>query len=137
MVNLEEKPGAPRSQWAVPGLYLYPPGVAEEAAQLEPSVRGELEITDLNRRYLESGRLVAHRLGRGIAWFDAGTPQELLEAANFIDALQRRQGLVVGSPEEVAYRAGFIDAQSFRVLAERMPESPYRSYLARVFEEQQ
>ena len=135
VVSLAEKPGNPASKWAVPGLYLYPPAVAHEAARLEPSDRGELEITDLNRRYLDSGRLVAHRLGRGIAWFDAGTPQELLEAANFIDALQRRQGLVVGSPEEVAYRTGFIDAHQFDDLVLRMPVSPYRDYLERVLDE--
>jgi glucose-1-phosphate thymidylyltransferase len=135
VVSLEEKPAKPRSKWAVPGLYLYPPGVAGEAAQLVPSARGELEITDLNRRYLEAGRLVAHRLGRGIAWFDAGTARELLEAANFIDALQRRQGLVVGSPEEVAYRTRFIDAADLEDLVSRMPASPYREYLSGVLDE--
>ncbi len=131
-ISLEEKPVHPRSRWAVPGLYLYPPGVVDEARALEPSARGELEITDLNRRYLERRALRALPMGRGIAWFDTGTAQELLEAGNFIEAIQSRQGLVVGSPEEVAYQMGFIDAEAFAALVDALPVCRYRDYLERV-----
>jgi glucose-1-phosphate thymidylyltransferase len=135
VVGLEEKPARPRSTWAIPGLYLYPPGVADEAHRLAPSGRGEMEITDLNRRYLDQGRLRAAKIGRGIAWFDTGTPRDLLEAAGFVEAIQRRQGLVIGSPEEVAYRQGFIDIGGLRALIEDLPSCEYSAYLRRVAEE--
>jgi glucose-1-phosphate thymidylyltransferase len=132
VMSIEEKPAEPRSRWAVPGLYVYPPGVALEAQALEPSARGELEITDLNRRYLERRALRAIRMGRGVAWFDTGTAQELLEASNFIEAIQSRQGLVVGSPEEVAFQKGYIDGARFEALVAALPVCRYRDYLERV-----
>ncbi|MBU1865864.1 MAG: glucose-1-phosphate thymidylyltransferase RfbA [Actinobacteria bacterium] len=135
VLGIEEKPANPRSHWAVPGLYIYPAGAAAEARRLAPSGRGEMEITDLNRRYLEQGRLRAHKMGRGTAWFDTGTPQDLLEAANFIEAIQRRQGLIIGCPEEVAYHQGFIDHDQLTARIEELPECAYREYLARVAED--
>ncbi len=134
-VSLEEKPEAPRSRWAVPGIYLYPPGVGERVKAQQPSARGELEITDLNRAFLNEGRLKVQPLGRGIAWFDTGTPRSLLEASNFIEAVEQRQGLIIGSPEEVAYRMGFIDLAGFNHTVSRLPGSSYREYLERVPDE--
>ncbi len=133
--GLEEKPDRPKSSWAVPGLYLYPPGAADEVRRMTPSGRGELEITDLNRRYLERGRLRVVRMGRGVAWFDTGTASDMLEAANFIQAVQHRQGLIVGCPEEVAYRKGFIDLEMLDRLVAALPDCGYRAYLERVVEE--
>ncbi|HSS01137.1 MAG TPA: glucose-1-phosphate thymidylyltransferase RfbA [Kofleriaceae bacterium] len=131
-ITLEEKPAVPRSSWAVPGIYLYPGGAAGRARRLAPSPRGELEITDLNRSYLADGRLRVVPMGRGIAWLDTGTAQGLLEASNFVETLQARQGLLIGSPDEAAMRAGFISpAQLARRLA-TLPDCPYRSHLARV-----
>ena len=135
VISIEEKPAQPRSRWAVPGMYVYPPGVAAEARALEPSARGELEITDLNRRYLERSALRALPMGRGVAWFDTGTAQELLEASNFIEAIQSRQGLVVGSPEEVAFQMGFISHDEFAALVAALPACRYRDYLERVIVE--
>jgi len=135
VICIEEKPENPRSRWAVPGLYVYPPGVAQEARRLEPSGRGEIEITDLNRRYLEQGRLRARKMGRGTAWFDTGTPTDLLEAANFIEAIQRRQGLIIGCPEEVAYNQGFIDRDGLMACIRELPACFYRDYLGRVAED--
>jgi len=135
VLSLEEKPDAPRSRYAVPGLYLYPPGAADEARYLTPSPRGELEITDLNLRYLEQGRLRLLRMGRGTAWFDTGTVEDLLEAAEFIHAIQQRQGLIVGCPEEVAFRSGFIDREAVAEAVAAMPVCAYRSYLERVVRE--
>ena len=135
VVGFEEKPAEPKSHWAVPGLYLYPPGVAQEAGRVTRSARGELEITDLNRRYLDQGRLRARLMGRGIAWFDTGTPDDLLEAASFVRAIQRRQGLIIGCPEEVAYHQGFIDLGDLERLISELPECAYRSYLDRVAQE--
>jgi glucose-1-phosphate thymidylyltransferase len=135
-ISLEEKPARPRSPWAVPGLYLYPPGAADRVRRLAPSARGELEITDLNRTYLAEGRLRVVPMGRGIAWLDSGTAQGLLEASNFVETLQARQGLLIGSPDEAAMRAGFISpAQLARRLA-TLPECPYRSHVARVVRDQ-
>ncbi len=128
-VRLEEKPQKPTSRWAVPGIYLYPKGVAAEAAALAPSPRGELEITDLNRRYLDAGRLHVRIMGRGIAWLDTGTPRSLLNAANFIEAIETRQGLIIGSPEEAGFRMGYIDASQLISQVETLPASEYRSYL--------
>lgn len=129
---IEEKPVEPRSNWAIPGLYVYPPGVAEIASSLTPSDRGELEITDLNRWYLERGRLQVVPMGRGVAWFDTGSPEALLEASNFIEAIERRQGLIVGSPEEVALRMGYIDLSGLESIVASMPSSSYSSYLQEI-----
>lgn len=134
-VSLEEKPEHPKSRWAVPGIYLYPSGAAVEAKALEPSSRGELEITDLNRRYLDRQRLLVQPMGRGIAWFDTGTPRNLLEASNFIEAIEQRQGLIIGSPEEVAYRMGFIDLEGLKACVSELPASIYREYLEHLPEE--
>lgn len=134
-VSLEEKPEHPKSRWAVPGIYLYPAGVGAEAKALEPSARGELEITDLNRRYLDRQRLLVQPMGRGIAWFDTGTPRSLLEASNFIEAIEQRQGLIIGSPEEVAYRMGFIDVEGLKACVSELPASLYREYLEHLPEE--
>ncbi len=108
--EIVEKPAAPQSNWAVIGLYFYDARVSDMAARVKPSERGELEITDLNRMYLEEGSLHVERLGRGCAWLDAGTPDSLLQAATFVQTIQSRQGMLVGSPEEVAFRMGWIDA---------------------------
>ena len=112
--DLVEKPAAPLSNWAVTGLYFYDRRVSELAAAIRPSARGELEITDLNRVYLELGALHVERLSRGCAWLDAGTPDSLLQAATFVQTIQSRQGMLVGCPEEVAYRMGYIDADALR-----------------------
>ena len=132
VAHLEEKPAVPRSNLAVPGLYLYDGDVVERARSLKPSARGELEITDLNRTYLELGKLRAVRLGRGIAWLDTGTHESLLEAAEFIATIERRQGLKIACLEEVAYRQGFIDRQSLLRATQAMPVSPYRDYVAQI-----
>jgi len=128
-LSLEEKPEHPRSQWAVPGLYFYGPDVCDEAAALRPSHRGELEITDLNRRYLDRGELTVERLGRGFAWLDAGTHRSLIEASSFIEAIEERQGLKVGCVEEIAWRQGWIDDTTFREQAEQFGSSTYGTYL--------
>jgi glucose-1-phosphate thymidylyltransferase len=114
VLDLVEKPAVPLSNWAVTGLYFYDHRVTEIARRVKPSARGELEITDLNRLYLEDGTLSVERLGRGCAWLDAGTPDSLLQAATFVQTIQSRQGMLVGCPEEVAYRMGFIDAPALR-----------------------
>jgi glucose-1-phosphate thymidylyltransferase len=136
VLSIEEKPKQPRSNWAVPGIYLYPPDAAARARALKPSPRGELEITDLNRAYLSEGRLRAQPMGRGIAWLDTGTPENLLSASSFVAAIEQRQGLLVGSPEEAAYRAGFLSAEGFRRAVESLPSSNYRSTLERVLHEE-
>ena len=128
--KLEEKPVNPSSHWAIPGIYFYPAGVADEAHNLEPSERGELEITDLNRRYLSMNRLKVVPMGRGIAWFDTGTPTALLDAANFIEAIETRQGFIVGSPEEIALTQGFVSKAEMAAHIARLPASDYRSYLS-------
>jgi len=120
VLDIAEKPKAPRSHWAVTGLYFYDGRVSEFARRLKPSARGELEITDLNRLYLDDGSLHVERLARGCAWLDAGLPESLLQAANFVQTIQMRQGMLVGCPEEVAYRKGFIDARQLRAQAARM-----------------
>jgi glucose-1-phosphate thymidylyltransferase len=136
VLSIEEKPKQPRSNWAVPGIYLYPPDAAARARALKPSPRGELEITDLNRAYLSEGRLRAQPMGRGIAWLDTGTPENLLSASNFVAAIEQRQGLLVGSPEEAAYRAGFLTIDGFRRAVASLPASNYRSILERVVHEE-
>jgi glucose-1-phosphate thymidylyltransferase len=134
--SIEEKPDRPRSNWAVTGLYFYDGQVVELAHGLKPSGRGELEITDLNRVYLELGKLSVERLGRGFAWLDTGTPDSLLEAAAFVRTLEKRQGLKVACPEEVAFRRGFIDSDQLRSLAQLCASSDYGQYLSRLVREQ-
>jgi glucose-1-phosphate thymidylyltransferase len=135
VLSLEEKPAKPKSNFAVPGIYFYDPKVVELAAGMQPSKRGELEITDLNRLYLERGQLRVETLGRGVAWLDAGTHESLLEAANFVRVVQNRQGLMIASPEEVAYRRGYISAAQLRVLADGMANTAYADYLLQILEE--
>ena len=131
-ISLEEKPKAPKSRYAVTGLYFYDPQVVGIARDLKPSLRGELEITDLNRVYLERGALDVQLLGRGHAWLDTGTHESLIEAGLFIQTIERRQGLRVGSPEEVAWRQGWIDDQQLGRLATELGKSSYGQYLARL-----
>jgi glucose-1-phosphate thymidylyltransferase len=134
-LSIEEKPTNPRSHYAVPGIYFYDRQVVDIAAHLRPSARGELEITDLNRVYLEMGRLQVRVLGRGVAWLDAGTQEALLQAASFVQTVQERQGLIISSPEEIAYRMGFIDDARLRDLIAGMAESSYKRQLIEVLEE--
>lgn len=131
-VSLEEKPAHPRSNLAVPGFYVYDERVVEIAESLQPSPRGELEITDLNRVYLDADVLRVIRLGRGVAWLDSGTHESLLEAANFIATIEHRQGLKIACLEEIAFRQGFIDEEQLERLLEAMPSSGYREYVERV-----
>ncbi|MBI3410076.1 MAG: glucose-1-phosphate thymidylyltransferase RfbA [Planctomycetes bacterium] len=128
-LSLEEKPNKPRSHFAVPGIYFYDNQVIDIAAKLKPSARGELEITDLNRIYLERGLLRVEVMGRGFAWLDAGTHESLLDASNFVHAIETRQGLKIGCPEEVAYRKGLIDRAQLRELAESLAGNQYGAYL--------
>jgi len=127
--GLEEKPARPKSNYAVTGLYFYDADVVATARALRPSARGELEITDLNRRYLERGTLRVERLGRGTAWLDTGTPDALLQAANFVQTLQARQGLQIACPEEIAFRLGWIDRAQLLAQAEGLKKSEYGRYL--------
>ena len=131
-LSIEEKPEAPRSNWAVTGLYFYDSDVVRVARDLKPSARGELEITDVNRAYLERGKLSVEIMGRGYAWLDTGTPQSLMEAAEFVRILEHRQGFKIACPEEVALERGFIDAAELERLAEKMRESDYGRYLRAV-----
>jgi glucose-1-phosphate thymidylyltransferase len=134
-ISLEEKPPNPRSQFAVPGLYVYDERVVEFCRALKPSARGEIEITDLNRRYLENGELQVKPLGRGIAWLDTGTPTSLLEASNYIATIEHRQGMKIACLEEIALRMGFINADVLSSLIDRLPKGDYREYLQRVAED--
>ncbi len=129
-LSIEEKPRQPKSNWAVPGLYFYDENVCDYAAGLQPSARGEYEITDLNRIYLEQGRLRVSLLPRGTAWLDTGTFDSLAEAAEFVRTMQKRTGLLVGSPEEVAWRNGYIDTEALLKQAEALGKSGYGFYLA-------
>lgn len=135
-ISLEEKPAKPKSRFAVPGLYFYDAEVSDLAANLKPSARGEIEITDLNRVYLERGTLDVIQLGRGVAWLDAGTHETLLQSANFVQAIEERQGLLIGCPEEVAFRNGFITAEQMLACANRFPPY-YAEYLRQIVAEQQ
>lgn len=134
-LSIEEKPAKPRSHYAVPGLYFYDHRVVQIAENLKPSARGELEITDVNRVYLESGELHVAPMGRGVAWLDAGTHESLLQAANFVQAVEERQGMMISCPEEIAYRLGFIDKAQLRRLADRYRNNQYGLYLLRLAEE--
>jgi glucose-1-phosphate thymidylyltransferase len=134
-VSLEEKPERPRSRYAVPGLYFYSNDVVPMAKELKPSARGELEITDINRQYLEQGRLSVDVLGRGTAWLDTGTFESLLAASNYVATIETREGLKVGAPEEVAWRRGFLSDDELRARAERLVKSGYGSYLLDLLEE--
>lgn len=128
-VSIEEKPIKPRSNWAVTGLYFYDEQVVDIAANLKPSPRGELEITDINRIYLEKSELSVELMGRGYAWLDTGTPDSLLDAAQFVATLEKRQGFKIASPEEVAFRMHYIDAVRLEVLADELKKSTYGQYL--------
>ena len=134
VVGLEEKPESPRSNYAIPGLYFYANDVVDIARSLRPSARGELEITDLNRVYLEQGRLSVEVLPRGTAWLDTGTPDSLLEAGNFVRTIAARQGLKVSCPEEIAWRLGFIDDAALESRASAAPKSDYGRYLLRLLD---
>jgi len=132
VLSIEEKPQQPRSNWAVTGLYFYDEQVVDIAADLQPSARGEYEITDVNREYLRRGQLQMELLGRGFAWLDTGTYDSLLEASQFVATLEKRQGLQVASPDEIAFRAGWIDAETLRANATPMAKNPYGASLLRL-----
>ncbi|MHB9041330.1 MAG: sugar nucleotidyltransferase, partial [Melioribacteraceae bacterium] len=134
-ISIEEKPAAPKSNFAVPGLYVYDNKVIEISKNLKPSKRGELEITDVNRKYLEHGELMVEKIGRGVAWLDTGTPEALLKASNFFGIIEDRQGLKVACIEEIAYQKGFINKDQFEKLLNNIPNSLYRQYLERIADE--
>ena len=131
-ISIEEKPQVPKSKWAVTGLYFYDGRASRLARSLKPSARGELEITDLNRIYLEEGTLEVALMGRGYAWLDTGTPEALLQAAEFVRTLEQRQGFKIACPEEIAFRLGYIDADALRRLGESLGKSQYGEYLLRL-----
>ncbi|MCS7001008.1 MAG: glucose-1-phosphate thymidylyltransferase RfbA [Bacteroidota bacterium] len=135
VLSIEEKPAHPRSHYAIPGLYIFTPDVVELAHTLQPSSRGELEITDLQRLYLKQGRLRAEIIGRGVAWLDTGTPDALLEASLFISAIEKRQGLKIACLEEIALYEGFITREQFFSHVERLPKCSYRDYCLRIADE--
>lgn len=132
VLSLEEKPAQPKSSYAVPGIYFYDDQVVKLAESLEPSARGEIEITDLNRLYLEKGQLKAKMFGRGIAWLDAGTHESLLQAASFIQTIQERQGLMISCPEEIAYRKGYISKEQLMELGKALAGNSYGEYVMEV-----
>jgi len=135
VLSIEEKPKLPKSHFAVPGLYLYDKNIVATAKAIKPSPRGELEITDVNLEYLRRGELMVERLGRGIAWLDTGTHKSLLEASNFIETIESRQGLKIACLEEIALRRGFITPQQMGEVIEATPNSSYKEYLQRVYNE--
>ena len=132
VVSLEEKPDKPKSNYAIPGIYFYDENVVNHAKDLQPSPRGELEITDLNRKYFNEGQLSVELLGRGVAWLDTGTPDSLLDASNFIATIEKRQGLKIACIEEIAYRMGFIDRAKFTEIIKDMPDCVYSKYLTAI-----
>lgn len=129
-LNIEEKPQQPRSNYAVPGVYFYDGTVVEKTRSLRPSARGEIEITDLNKLYLQENHLRVEPLGRGVAWLDAGTHESLMQAASFVQAVEERQGMMISCPEEIAYRMGFIDQEHFRQVLQTFAGTNYAKYLA-------
>lgn len=135
VISIEEKPARPKSNWAVTGLYFYDSSVVEKAKRLKPSSRNELEITDLNKLYLEEGALKVELMGRGIAWLDSGTPDSLIEASLFVQTIEKRQGLKIACLEEVAYSMGFIDESALISNINAMPASNYRSYLQNILDD--
>ena len=134
-ISIEEKPAHPRSSWAVTGLYFYDERVSELARKVQPSARGELEITDLNRLYMEAGSLHVERMGRGYAWLDTGTHDSLLEASEFVRTLQKRQGIQLACPEEIAWQQGFIDDAALRARGKAFAKTGYGRYLLRLLEQ--
>jgi len=134
-ISIEEKPSAPKSNYAVPGLYMYDNEVVNIAKNIKPSARGELEITDVNNVYLQNGKLNVEKIGRGVAWLDTGTPESLLAASNFFGVIEDRQGLKVACLEEIAFNRGFINRNEFEGLVDRIPKSLYRSYLEKILKE--
>lgn len=137
VISIEEKPTKPKSKYAVTGLYFYSNDVIEKAKNLKPSARGELEITDLNRLYLNEGRLKVKLLGRGMAWLDTGTHESLLQASNFVETIEQRQGLKVACLEEIAFRKGYIGANQVLALAEPLKKNQYGQYLIKIVEEKE
>jgi len=135
VLSIEEKPAAPKSNYAVPGLYLYDSKVVEITKNLKPSARGELEITDVNLEYLRRGELRVEKLGRGIAWLDTGTHESLLEASHFIGTLEARQGLKIACLEEISFRKGFVGQDGFEKIINDTPKSGYRNYLEMVLKD--
>jgi len=135
-LSIEEKPAKPHSHYAVPGMYFYDSHVSDHAATLNPSARGEIEITDLNMIYLHQGQLRVEILGRGVAWLDAGTHEALLQASNFVQTVQDRQGMMISCPEEIAFHLGFIDASQLRHQAQTMEGNQYGQYLLRLLEDE-
>ncbi len=131
-ISIEEKPPHPKSNWALTGLYFYDSRVVDIATKLKPSVRGELEITDVNRAYMELGELAVEKIGRGFAWLDTGTPETLLEASEFVRTLDRRQGMKIASPEEIAYRLGWITESELNLLCSDLGKNEYASYLRKI-----
>jgi len=136
VISIEEKPPYPRSNYAVPGIYFYDNHVVELAKNLKPSARGELEITDINLAYITEGKLSVNIMGRGIAWLDAGTCQSLMQASNFVQAIEERQGIIIASPEETAYRMRYIDLDKFRLLSEEINSGSYGEYLRKLYKDE-
>lgn len=136
VISIEEKPKQPKSHWAITGLYFYDNRVLDIAAEVKPSQRGELEITDVNRRYLETGELQVEKIGRGFSWFDTGTHDAFLDAAQFVRTIEKRQGLKVSCIEEVAYRMGFINSEQLQTLAEPLKHNGYGLYLLHILAEE-